>query len=144
MRTFNTTGPCRPDRHYMIPPLERSPTALSLVRGENYLAVSGPRQSGKTSLLKALVDGINADGWARAVLVSCEEAGQRTGVDTEAEAATRLVRSWHGAVVARFPDVGWPAVEPLLAMMHLAYAFHQDLFGLAFGNQPVDTFCHRL
>jgi hypothetical protein len=22
---FNTPGPCRPDRHYMLPPLERLP-----------------------------------------------------------------------------------------------------------------------
>jgi hypothetical protein len=32
------------------------------MRGENDVAFSGPRQSGKTSLLKPLVDGINVEG----------------------------------------------------------------------------------
>jgi hypothetical protein len=111
MRTFNTTGPCRPERHYMIPPLERAPTALPMVKGENYVAVSGPRQSGKTSLLKALVDGINADGWARAVLVSCEAAGKRGGVETTEEAERLLLREWYAVLRRELPGVPWPAPE---------------------------------
>jgi hypothetical protein len=66
MKAFNTTGPCDPELHYLIPPLERSPAALSLMKGLNYLAVSGPRQSGKTSLLKAIVDAINNERGAGA------------------------------------------------------------------------------
>jgi type II secretory pathway predicted ATPase ExeA len=111
MRTFNTTGPCDSEMHYLIPPLERSPTALSLMRGRNYLAVSGPRQSGKTSLLKALVDGINADGWARAVLVSCEAAGKRAGVETTEEAERLLLREWHAVLRRELPGVAWPAPD---------------------------------
>jgi phosphoribosyl-ATP pyrophosphohydrolase len=112
MRAFNITGPCRPDRHYMLPPLERSPMAMRLVQGENYLAVSGPRQSGKTSLLKALVDRINADGWARAVLLSCEAAGLRQSVTDTGEAELRLLEVWHRALCGAFPAVLWPATEP--------------------------------
>ncbi|MFM2154057.1 MAG: hypothetical protein RL199_2492, partial [Pseudomonadota bacterium] len=105
MRTFNTTGPCDPKRHYLIAPLERTPMAMRLLMGENYLSVSGPRQSGKTSLLKALVDGINADGWARAVLVSCEEAGQRQGVTETGEAERVLLEIWHAGLMDAFRDI---------------------------------------
>lgn len=116
MKAFNTTGPCRPERHYMIPPLERTPMAMSLVKGENYLAVSGPRQSGKTSLLKALVDGINAEGWARAVLVSCESAGQRQGVTETGDAERLLIENWHSGLTDAFPEVAWDAPSSFLLL----------------------------
>ena len=54
MRMFNTTGPCDPTRHYVLPPLERTSTALGLLQSGDYLALNGPRQSGKTSLLSAI------------------------------------------------------------------------------------------
>lgn len=31
MRSFNTLGPCLPDRHYMLPPAERLPRAQGLI-----------------------------------------------------------------------------------------------------------------
>ncbi len=114
MKTFNTMGPCDPARHYMLPPLERAPTAMPLVREQVYLAVSGPRQSGKTSLLKAIVDGVNADGWARAVLLSCEASEQRGVVETLQQAERRLVRNWCRVLASRFPEVEWPSAEALL------------------------------
>ena len=86
MRDFNTTGPCNPALHYTLPPLERVHRVLPLIRGQNYLAVSGPRQSGKTSLVRAIVDAINADGWARAALLSCEPADQKYGIETMEDA----------------------------------------------------------
>jgi len=82
---------------------------MALVRGLNCLAVSGPRQSGKTSLLKALVDGIPVDGWARAVLLSCEEPGQRQGVTETGEAERLLVERWHAGLTDAFGDVAWDA-----------------------------------
>jgi hypothetical protein len=116
MRVFNTTGPCDPARHYTLPPLERAPTAMTLVRQQNYVAVSGPRQSGKTSLLKAIVDGINAEGWARSVILSCEGADQRYAVTDVDEAECRLVERWAGALQAQALDVAWPAVAGVLSL----------------------------
>jgi hypothetical protein len=95
----------------MIPPLERAPMALPLIRGQNYLALNGPRQSGKTSLLKALVDTLNADGWARAALLSCEAAGQLAHVETTAEAERVLIDDWHAVLCREFPTVPWPGAE---------------------------------
>ena len=105
MKTFNTAGPFDPAFNYQLPPLERVPALMPLLRERQYVALSGPRQSGKASVLKALVDGINDDGWTRAVLLSSEQAGRCDGVETDFEAERRLVRSWHRKVAARFPEV---------------------------------------
>ena len=116
MRSFNTTGPCDPEFHHLIPPLERAATARPLIRRRNYLAVSGPRQSGKTSLLKALVDAINTDGWARAVLLSCEAAGQRQRVTETGDAERLLLESWHAGLTDAFRDVAWDAPSTFLSL----------------------------
>ena len=116
MREFNITGPCKPSLHYILPPLERAPTVLRRIRAESYLAVSGPRQSGKTSLLRSVVDAINADGWARAVLVSCESAGQRANVVEIGDAERVMLEAWHGALTETSPEVTWPAVASFLEL----------------------------
>lgn len=63
MRSFNTAGPVKPERHYCIPPLDRLDleNALDLIRDEQYFALRAPRQSGKTSTLLALRDLLNAN-----------------------------------------------------------------------------------
>ena len=43
MRKFNTTGPCFPDEHYMLPALDRLPGIRELVAGGNYFVVHAPR-----------------------------------------------------------------------------------------------------
>ncbi len=62
------------------------------MRAGEYVALSGPRQSGKTSVLRALVDDLNTDGWGRAVLLSCEVADQRFGVTAVDDAERLLVK----------------------------------------------------
>ena len=61
MRTFNTEGPVRADRHYHIPPLTRIDLddVLGLIRDEKYFVLHAPRQTGKTSALLALRDLLN-------------------------------------------------------------------------------------
>ena len=86
MRSFNTTGPVRPSRHYTIPPLERLDldTVLELVREEKYFVLHAPRQSGKTSVLLALRDLLNGGsvGAYRCAYVNFE-VGQATRDDPE-------------------------------------------------------------
>ena len=62
MRTFNTAGPVRADRHYQIAPLSRIDLdeVLGLIRDERYLMLHAPRQTGKTSALLALRDLLNS------------------------------------------------------------------------------------
>ena len=59
---FNTAGPCNPAKHYMLPAIERLPGIARLIAREQYFAIHAARQSGKTTLLQALVDDINARG----------------------------------------------------------------------------------
>jgi hypothetical protein len=52
-RRFNTAGPCLPAEHYMIPALSRLPEAPGLVELKVYFVVHAPRQTGKTTALRA-------------------------------------------------------------------------------------------
>ena len=77
VRFFNTAGPIRPDAHYHIPPLDRVDLdeLLGLIRDERYFVLHAPRQTGKTSVLMALRDRLNAGGDYRCVYANVE-AGQ--------------------------------------------------------------------
>ena len=79
MRTFNTEGPVRAERHYRIPPLTRIELdgVLGLIRDEKYFVLHAPRQTGKTSVLLALRDLLNSGekGAWRCVYANVE-AGQ--------------------------------------------------------------------
>ena len=78
MRRFKTAGPVVPAEHYCIPPLERIDLeyVLGLIRDKEYLTLFAPRQTGKTSVLKALQDHLNsgAEGDYRCLYVNVEAA----------------------------------------------------------------------
>ena len=76
VRFFNTEGPIRPDDHYHIPPLDRVDLdeLLGLVRDQRYFVLHAPRQTGKTSVLLALRDLLNAGGDHRCVYLNVEAA----------------------------------------------------------------------
>ena len=57
---FNTAGPCYPAEHYMLPALDRLPEIRQLVAQRRYFVIHAPRQTGKTTALKALAREINA------------------------------------------------------------------------------------
>ena len=77
---FNTTGPCRADKHYMLDPLSRLGEIRSLIENELYFVVHAPRQTGKTTTLEALAKAITAEGKYTALRFSCE-TGQPFGDD---------------------------------------------------------------
>ena len=79
-KRFNISGPCIPERHYMLPPLARIPDAMDLVQEELYFVVHAPRQSGKTTSLRALRNELNLQGKFYAVYCSLESAA--VGSDT--------------------------------------------------------------
>ena len=56
---FNVAGPCFPADHYMLPALDRMPEVRRLVGQKAYFVVHAPRQTGKTTALKALAREIN-------------------------------------------------------------------------------------
>ncbi len=75
MRKFNTAGACRAERHYLVEPLSRLPEARGLVDDLGYFVVHAPRQTGKTTTLRALAQALTAEGRYAAVHFSCEVGG---------------------------------------------------------------------
>lgn len=63
-RTFNTTGPCDPARHYMLPAEGRLPDLLPLVHEQLYFTLHAPRQTGKTTAMLALAERLRGEGYA--------------------------------------------------------------------------------
>ena len=74
LRFFNTTGPCNPEEHYMLPPENRLVGAQlhRYVRDRLYWVLHAPRQTGKTTFLKSWMRYINDSGEAIACYVSVE------------------------------------------------------------------------
>jgi hypothetical protein len=87
-RRFNTAGPCVPELHYMIPAARRLPEGPGLVEQGAYFVVHAPRQTGKTTALRALAEDLAAQGKHAALHFSCE-MGEAAGDDYEA--AEKLV-----------------------------------------------------
>ncbi|XXY54388.1 AAA family ATPase [Sorangium sp. So ce269] len=79
-RRFNTAGPCRPDLHYMVPAARRLPEAPGLVEKASYFVLHAPRQTGKTTTLRALAEELTASGRHAALHFSCE-TGETAGDD---------------------------------------------------------------
>lgn len=81
-RSFNIAGPCRPERHYMLPAEARLPALLPLVEEELYFVLHAPRQTGKTTAMLAFADRLRGLGYA-AVWTTLEQC---QGVESVAEA----------------------------------------------------------
>ena len=108
MRKFNTTGPCFPDEHYMLPALDRLPGIRELVAGGNYFVVHAPRQTGKTTALQALVQEINDKGDMFAIYCTLETLQNATDVDDTMVKIVKLLRRGALAVSALADLLGDP------------------------------------
>ncbi len=116
MRKFKTAGPVVPAEHYCIPPLERIDLeyVLELIGDKEYFILHAPRQTGKTSALKALQDLLNSGtvGSYRCVYVNLE-GGATAGHDVG-----RGMRAILGQIATRaqlalkdnFVDDTWPDI----------------------------------
>ncbi len=71
-RWFNTAGPCRSTKHYMLPPLVRLPKLVRLIEQETYFVIHAPRQIGKTTTILSLSEQLNASGHYTAAVLSVE------------------------------------------------------------------------
>ncbi|MDR3304140.1 MAG: ATP-binding protein, partial [Treponema sp.] len=70
---FNTTGPCNPADHYMLPPEERLVGAQlhRYIRDKLYWVLHAPRQTGKTTFLKSWMREINSGAFSGEDAVAC-------------------------------------------------------------------------
>src|SRR5262245_6225594 len=89
MRFFNTAGPCDPAKHYMLPPERRLPGVRDLIDQEQYFVLHAPRQTGKTTCVRALARSLTAAGRYAALVATCE-TGQAVGGRLEEGIATVL------------------------------------------------------
>lgn len=71
---FNTSGPCWPDKHYMLPTTERCEGLLPLIARQQYFIIHAARQTGKTTLLMDLMQQLNQSGDYYALYCSLEVA----------------------------------------------------------------------
>jgi hypothetical protein len=75
--SFNTTGPCIPGEHYMLPPERRLERVQTLIEERKYFTLHAGRQTGKTTSLMWLERHLNATGRWRAVWVDLETAREQ-------------------------------------------------------------------
>ncbi len=99
---FNTTGPCDPQRHYMLPPAPRLPEARALIEMDRYFVLHAPRQTGKTTTLRTLASELTTEGDIAALMFSCERA--KTADDDIGWAESLLLDSLRQAAARS----GWP------------------------------------
>ncbi len=102
MRFFNTAGPCKINKHYTVPPLERFDLEgiEMLIDQEKYFVLHAPRQTGKTTCMLSLMEHLNREGRYKALYVNVEAA----------QAARENVEAGIKAMVA---DIGSRARETL-------------------------------
>ncbi|MDR3154581.1 MAG: AAA-like domain-containing protein [Deltaproteobacteria bacterium] len=88
LKLFNTTGPCLPEEHYMLPVLPRLPDVNDMIEGKLYFILHAPRLSGKTTFIKILTNKLNTQGQRYAL---CCSLATLNGIIDEEKAINRLV-----------------------------------------------------
>jgi hypothetical protein len=105
-RSFNTTGPCVPGEHYMLPPERRLGRVQELIERRKYFTLHAGRQTGKTTSLMWLERHLNATGRWRAIWVDLELAREQPDQTAAMSSITKIfdrtLRLHHPAL--RRPD----------------------------------------
>jgi len=107
-RTFNTGGPCKANKHYMLPATVRLPNLLRLIDQESYFVIHAPRQTGKTTAVLALAKQLTESGRYSAVMVSTE-VGNPFSTDPGA-AELAILASWRNSIEDYLPQDLHPPV----------------------------------
>ena len=107
---FNTTGPCDPDDHYMLPPKDRLVGAQlhRYISDKLYWVLHAPRQTGKTTFLQSWMREINHAGVAVACYVSVERCQGITDIERSMPAICNSIRErarLHGLPIPELDDV---------------------------------------
>lgn len=115
MKHFNVAGPCNPRHHYMIPAIPRLPEVPDLVTQGAYFAIHAPRQTGKTTTLRALATQITAQGTYAALYFSCEAARVATDIEQVQTSLLALMRTRAQRQLPEDcqPPETWPQSHPL-------------------------------
>ena len=109
-RFFNTAGPCDERFHYTLPPEPRLPRIRGLIDRMGYVVVHAPRQSGKTTTLRALARRLTAEGRYAAVHFSCEAA--KIAINDIARAESIILGVLARQARRQLPPELWPSAWP--------------------------------
>ena len=96
VRFFNTTGPCNPDKHYMLPPADRLQGAQlhRYVTDELYWSLHAPRQTGKTTFLQCWAKELHASGETTVCYVSVERCQPFNDVERAMPELCVAIQEW--------------------------------------------------
>lgn len=109
--SFNTTGPCFPDEHYMLPPERRLGRVMELIDEGKYFTLHAGRQTGKTTSAQWLVHHYNGGGRFTAVWVDLQTAREKP----EPSAAVRpMLNKLDDALRWALPELGPPGERACL------------------------------
>ena len=106
-RFFNVTGLCNPKDHYMVDPLRGLDQTISeLIENKYYFTIHAPRQTGKTTLLRALSIQLNRSEKYTAVQFSLETGGFRSNTTEKANKA--FIESLYSAAQQQVAEKNLP------------------------------------
>jgi hypothetical protein len=110
-RWFNISGPCNPQKHYMLSPTSRLPSLWALLEQEAYFVLHAPRQSGKTTSMSAVAKELNEKGRHVSALLTVDVGAAFQDDPGAAELA--ILDSWREAAGVQLDDRSvpppWPA-----------------------------------
>ena len=120
-RFFNTTGPCNPDDHYMLPPEKRVIRAQldRYIQSKLYWVLHAPRQTGKTTFLMSWMKAINAGEEAIACYVSVERCQEFPRAEDSMPAICEAIQQYAEVFLGKDLTPPIPAASPasILATM---------------------------
>jgi hypothetical protein len=149
-RSFNTAGPCRPEADYMSPPSARLPGVMDLVERQKYFVLHAPRQTGKTTALRALAQDLSATRRFAAVMVSAEVGAAFPRDPLLAD--RQIIGDWRRDIAVQLPAELQPpsSIESDETVGGFLYAFELKVWRdgrrdpLAEGLAQLDAYLARL
>ena len=119
LRFFNTTGPCNPDDHYMLPPEDRLVGAQlhRYISDKLYWVLHAPRQTGKTTFLQSWMREINAGDEAVACYVSVERCQGIGDADRAMPAICNAIKNY--ADLFGLPIPREDTIDPLSLLQNI-------------------------
>jgi hypothetical protein len=111
---FNTSGPCIPGEHYMLPPQRRLDDVIALIEARRYFTLHAGRQTGKTTSMMWLEEHLNANGRVAAAWVDLETARETPEVG---EAMTTILAAFERRFSFRHPQQPRPEADERARML---------------------------
>ncbi|HRI72693.1 MAG TPA: endonuclease NucS, partial [Polyangium sp.] len=109
--SFNTSGPCFADEHYMLPPERRLGEVMELIDEHKFFTFTAGRQTGKTTSGMWIEEHLNKTGAWRALWVDIQTSRQQPDLTDAFRALLSKIDEVCGIV---HPDVTRPNIEELL------------------------------